>query len=223
MWFVARTAGYFFIIERRDSRYVLNMSPQRMFTSFGFRISTTIWIVLLVAIVCVARAPAVSAAGTVGAVTGERPAAEGSVLSQWKQYHYGSPVQYQEHRGLSRPVSAWYRGLNRARELASTSTLPFFDFDFVVSNANQQKAAISRSDSPIGIANDRSIDGQILTRTCPRRSCFSQPDPVVAGDTTNERLMLQLGGLFGMFYVAFLAVWFWATRIRGRPPSGAHT
>lgn len=199
------------------------MSPQQMSTSFGPRISATIWIVLLVAIVCVARAPAVTAAGTAGAVTGERPAAEGAVLSQWKQYHHGHTVQYQEHRGLLRPVFAWNGAPTDARDLADAFASPFFDFDFVVSNANLQKAAISRSDSPIGIANDRSIDGQILTRTCPRRSCFSRPDPVVAGDTTNERLMLQLGGLFGMFYVAFLAVWFWATRVRGRPPSGAHT
>jgi hypothetical protein len=199
------------------------MSPRRMSTPFPPPISTTIGIVLLVAIVCLARAPAVSAAGDVGALTGKRPAAAGAVSSQSRQYHHGSTVQYQERRGLPSPVSAWSQAPNDARELAYTLVPPFFDFDFAVSNANLQKAAISRSGFPIRIANDRSIDGRILARTCPRRSCFNRPEPAVAGDTTNERLMLQLGGLFGMFYVAFLAVWFWATRVRGRPPSGAHT
>jgi hypothetical protein len=199
------------------------MSPRRMSAAFSPLIIGTIWIALLVAIVCLARAPAVSAAGNAGASTGKQAAAASAVLSQSKQYHYGNTVQYQERPGLSRPVSAWNRAPNDARELAYTSTSPFFDFDFAVSNANLQKAVIFRSGSSIRLANDRSIDPQIFTRTCPRRSCFNRPDPVVAGDTTNERLMLQLGGLFGMFYVAFLAVWFWATRVRGRPPSGAHT
>jgi hypothetical protein len=190
---------------------------------FPASISTTIWIVLLVAIVCLVRAPSVSAGGDAGALMRKQPVAAGAVSSQSEQYHHGGTGQYQEPRGLPRPVSAGHLALNDARELAYTSTLPFFDFDFAVSNANLQKAVISPSGSPINLANDRSIDPQILTRTCPRRSCFDRPDPAVAGDTTNERLMLQLGGLFGMFYVAFLAVWFWATRVRGRPPSGAHT
>jgi hypothetical protein len=199
------------------------MSPRRMSTASRASIGTTIWIVLLVAIVCLARAPAVSAAGNAGASTGKQAAAASAVLSQPKQYHYGNTVQYQERRGLPGPVSAWNRAPNDARELAYTFTSPFFDLDFAVSNANLQKSVISRSDSSSRLANDRSIDLQILTRTCPRRSCFNGADPALAGDTTNERLMLQLGGLFGMFYAAFLAVWFWATRVRRRPPSGAHT
>jgi hypothetical protein len=194
-----------------------------MSTAFPLPISTTIWIVLLVATVCLARAPAVNAAEAAGALTGEWPGAASAVLSQSEQYHHGSTVQYQERRGLPRPVAAWNRAPNDDRKLTFTLTSPVFNFDFAVSNANLQKAATSRAGSPIGIANDRSINGQILARTCPRKSCFNRADPVVAADTTNERLMLQLGGLFGMFYVAFLAVWFWATRVRGRPPSGAHT
>jgi hypothetical protein len=190
---------------------------------FPVSISTTIWIVLLVAIACLVRAPAVSAGGDAGALMRKQPVAAGAVSSQSQQYRHGSPGQYQERRGLPRPVSAWHLALNDARELAYTSTSPLFDFDFAVSNANLQKAAISPLGSPINLANDRSIDPEILTRTCPRRSCFNQSDPAVAGDTRNERLMLQLGGVFGMFYVAFLAVWFWATRVRGRPPSDAHT
>jgi hypothetical protein len=33
--------------------------------------------------------------------------------------------------------------------------------------------------------------------------------------------MLQIGGVLGLVYVAFLAVWFWATRFRMRPPRSA--
>jgi hypothetical protein len=220
LWFVAFTAGYLFYYRtpRLEVPFLI-MSPRRMSTAFPSPITTPMWIALLVVIVCLAEAPAVSAAGK----TGNRPAAVGALLSQSKQYHHGTTVQYQERRGLPRPVSAWNRAPNEARESAYTSLLPFFDFHFAVSNANLEKAAISRSDPRIGIANDRSIDGQIFAQTCPPGSCFNRSDPKVAADTTNERLMLQLGGLFGMFYVAFLAVWFWATRVRGRPPSGAHT
>jgi hypothetical protein len=184
--------------------------------------------VLLVAIVCLARAPAVSAAGNVGALT----AAASAVLGQSKQYHHGSTVQYQERGGLPKPVSAPSpkpvsapnSAPNAARELADTLISPFFDFDFAVSNVNLQKSAISQSDSPIDIANYRSIDGQILALACVQRSCFNRPDPpTITADTTNERFMIRLGGLFGIFYVAFLAVWFWVTRVRGRPPMGART
>jgi hypothetical protein len=198
------------------------VSSQQMSTAFFPPINTAIWIVLLVAIICLAGPPAVGAAGTVGALTDKRPAA-GAVSSQSKQYHHGSTEQYQERRGLPRPVSASNRAPNDARELTFTLISPFFDFDFAVSNTSRQKAVISELGSPISIANDRSIDGQILARTCFQRSCFNRPDPALAADTTNDRLMLQLGGLFGLSYVAFLAVWFWATRLRGRPPSGAHT
>jgi hypothetical protein len=35
--------------------------------------------------------------------------------------------------------------------------------------------------------------------------------------------MLQIGGLFGMVYLVFLAFWVWATRFRARPPRAART
>jgi hypothetical protein len=35
--------------------------------------------------------------------------------------------------------------------------------------------------------------------------------------------MLQIGAVFGLIYVAFLGVWFWATRFRMGPPRSART
>ena len=38
------------------------------------------------------------------------------------------------------------------------------------------------------------------------------------GDALGDsRLMIQLGMALGFLYAAFLSVWFWATRLRGRP------
>ena len=38
------------------------------------------------------------------------------------------------------------------------------------------------------------------------------------GDALGDsRLMIQLGMALGFVYAAFLSVWFWATRLRGRP------
>jgi hypothetical protein len=39
-----------------------------------------------------------------------------------------------------------------------------------------------------------------------------------AGDAlTDSRLLVQIGMLLGMVYLAFLTVWFWATRLRWNP------
>ncbi|HWM10358.1 MAG TPA: hypothetical protein VNO82_13485 [Solirubrobacteraceae bacterium] len=41
------------------------------------------------------------------------------------------------------------------------------------------------------------------------------------GDALGDsRLMIQLGMALGFVYAAFVSVWFWATRLRGRPVSG---
>jgi hypothetical protein len=165
----------------------------------------------------------VSAAAHVEALGGKQPTAQGSVLSQSRQYHSGRAVQYQQGRAAAGPVFASNLTPDAARELANRLISPFFNFDFAVSNVKLQEPVISRSGSPVGVANDRSIADQISPRTCSETPCLDRVDQAFAGDTTNERLMLQIGGLFGMLYVAFLAVWFWGTRVRGRPPSGAHT
>ena len=37
----------------------------------------------------------------------------------------------------------------------------------------------------------------------------------------DPRRMLQLGAVLGAVYIVFLATWFWATRLRARPPRRA--
>jgi hypothetical protein len=37
----------------------------------------------------------------------------------------------------------------------------------------------------------------------------------------DPRRMLQVGAVLGAIYIVFLAAWFWATRLRGRPPRRA--
>ena len=41
--------------------------------------------------------------------------------------------------------------------------------------------------------------------------------PAIADAVGDSRLMIQLGLVLGFLYAAFLSVWFWATRLRGRP------
>ena len=38
-----------------------------------------------------------------------------------------------------------------------------------------------------------------------------------ADGLNDNRLAVQLGMLFGVLYLAFLSVWFWATRVRMEP------
>jgi hypothetical protein len=40
-------------------------------------------------------------------------------------------------------------------------------------------------------------------------------------NSRDAQLMIRLGAALGLGYLAFLAVWFWATRFRMRPPSNA--
>jgi hypothetical protein len=220
MWFVAFTAGYLFDYRTPTSPIILTRRTARFFPG---RIRAAIWIVLLAMVAFLGWAANVSAAADVEALAGKQPAAQGTLLSQSRQYHAGRAMQYQQGRAAARRASAWNQTPDAARELVNRLISPFFNFDFAVSNVKLQEPVISRSRSPVGIANDRSIADRISARTCLRTPCLDRIDQAFAGDTTNERLMLQIGGLFGMFYVAFLAVWFWATRVRGRPPSGAHT
>lgn len=46
----------------------------------------------------------------------------------------------------------------------------------------------------------------------------SEPRPILSVDhSRNTRLMVRIGMLLGLVYLAFLVVWFWATRLRTRP------
>ena len=53
----------------------------------------------------------------------------------------------------------------------------------------------------------------------PVREGFDQATREAAGEVTDgfsdTRLLVQIGMALGVVYVAFLSVWFWATRVRG--------
>ena len=54
--------------------------------------------------------------------------------------------------------------------------------------------------------------------TNPLREGFDQATSKATGEVTDgfsdTRLMVQIGMALGVVYVAFLSVWFWATRVR---------
>jgi hypothetical protein len=179
--------------------------------------------VVLASVACLGPAANMSAAGGFDRLRSEESAAPVSVSSQAWQYHGGSGRQYQQDRTRPRPVPAWNQASNEGRELADRLISPFFSFDFVVSRALVQKPAISGFKSQAAFANDRSIADPILAKTCSGTPCIDTTDREAAGDTRDEQLMLQIGGLFGILYLAFLVVWFWVTRFRGRPASSART
>jgi hypothetical protein len=173
--------------------------------------------VVLASVVCLGPAASVSAAGGLDRLRSEEATAQVTFSSQAKQYHGGRGPQYQQRRARQRPVPVWNTASNHPRELINRLISPFSNFDFAVSSAYLQKPAISRLNSSISVGTDRWIADRILTRTCSRTPCIDRADREAAGDTRDERLMLQIGGLFGMLYLAFLVVWFWATRYRARP------
>ena len=62
------------------------------------------------------------------------------------------------------------------------------------------------------------VRGVIESFTSPLREGFDQATRAAAGEVTDgfsdTRLMVQIGMALGVVYVAFLSVWFWATRVR---------
>ena len=62
------------------------------------------------------------------------------------------------------------------------------------------------------------VRGVVETITNPLREGFDQATRKATGEATDgfsdTRLMVQIGMALGVVYVAFLSVWFWATRVR---------
>ena len=64
----------------------------------------------------------------------------------------------------------------------------------------------------------RAVRGTIESFVRPLREGFDQATREAAGEATDgfsdSRLMVQIGMALGVVYMAFLSVWFWATRVR---------
>jgi hypothetical protein len=69
------------------------------------------------------------------------------------------------------------------------------------------------------VSNSSSLEDRIGDQNI--RPIGSQISAQNYAGSRDPRLMLQLGAVLGLVYVGFLAVWFWATRFRLRPPRSA--
>ena len=143
------------------------------------------------------------AAGAVPARAGPPTGAEQA--AKMGQYH---GLEARQYHGVARSSAVASASLSRSRELANSISARVISRLFTSHSPNSIPkvmihAPIQPSDR-ISPRNDRSIGGQIASE--------NGRDP---------RLMIRIGATLGLGYLAFLAVWFWATRFRMRPPSSA--
>jgi len=79
-------------------------------------------------------------------------------------------------------------------------------------------AAVSDAPSSDDEARRAGVRGIVESIGEPLRQGFDQVTREAAGEVTDglsdTRLMVQIGMALGVVYVAFLSVWFWATRVR---------
>jgi hypothetical protein len=146
-----------------------------------------------------APASARASPGVVHPVTGAKTA-------KTTQYHGLERRQYHRYGLSSASDSRWLREssssngeLKNAISLSVISRILAFH-----SRRPMTKPLIShhpRFDTRIGILNSSQIGSQ---------------------KSRNLSLMLQIGAALGLVYVGFLATWFWATRLKMRPPRDAH-
>ena len=133
------------------------------------------------------------------------PPTGGVQTAEMGQYHGLEARQY--HRGgrSSAPASA---SLSRSRKFANSISAQVISRLFTFHSPNStSKVMIQtpvRSNDRISPPNDRSIGEQIGSE-----------------NSRDLRLMIRIGATLALVYLAFLAVWFWATRFRMRPSSSA--
>jgi hypothetical protein len=121
------------------------------------------------------------------------------------QYHGSNSGQYHEIAANSGSNSAWLRrpwpvGAKLRNTIYPLVISPGFADRSPMGHRKRQNHTITGSHAYIGSQNASRISRDI------------RGDP---------QAMFQLGAVLGLVYVAFLAVWFWATRFRVRPPRSA--
>jgi hypothetical protein len=155
---------------------------------------------------------------------------------QIQQYQRAKAGQYHGRTAGFRRISAWNLrssrpGVEITPPIAARVISPSLRFHSAISNTNAQNSRVSGTDRPIGAQTDRSIGNRIGTRFCSSARCSAELETLTdpnryqgsAPSTGNPRLMLQIGALLGLVYLAFLAAWIWATRFRIGPPRSAGT
>jgi hypothetical protein len=160
------------------------------------------WTALVVSGAFLALVPAASASGE---RSGPRSALPDARTAEIAQYHGSTRGQYHEIAGSSARLSAWLSGPwspgGELRNAISAQVIsPIFTRDSVFGSRKGPSDRLAGSSNWIGSQNAR------------------QSHPETGSD---PRAMVELATVLGLVYIAFLAVWFWATRFRVRPPSSA--
>ena len=144
-------------------------------------------------------------AGTATASPSAGPALRALQTLENKQYHGLAAGQY--HR-IARSRGPASESFSQWRELGKTISARVISPTFTSRSPNQMtKTVTSRSEATgkrIAFRNGRSIGGRIESE-----------------NINDPRVMLGIGACLGLCYLTFLAVWFWATRFRMRPPRSA--
>jgi hypothetical protein len=100
--------------------------------------------------------------------------------------------------------------------------------NFTVSRASHSNVTADAFGAPISARTDGYIGAPISASSCvagPAESRHCAPElgsgTTIGGELERSRLMLRIGGALGLAYVAFLILWFWATRMRPGPARSA--
>jgi hypothetical protein len=166
------------------------------------RIARAAEAMLIVSAAFVALVPTASGSrGPAGPGTALRAAQKGEIA----QYHGSNRGQYHDSAASSGQLSARLSGsASPSGELRNAIYVqvisPVFTHHSVFGSKKGQGDSRDSSGAWIGSQNYSSIQPE--TRNDPRP-------------------MLELGVALGLVYIAFLAVWFWTTRFRVRPPRSA--
>jgi hypothetical protein len=145
------------------------------------------------------------AAGASRAPTGSRTALRADQRSEIAQYHGQNTWWYHEMAAGSGRTLAWL----------SKPAPPGGELRDAISA--QVISPISVFHSPNGSGNAQT-SGSVGSTGHTSSQNVRQIRPDISSD---PRPMLRLGTALGVVYLLFLAVWFWATRLRLRPPSSA--
>ena len=133
------------------------------------------------------------------------PPLGGVKTREMRQYHGLEARQYHRVSRSSAPVSASLsRSLEFANSISTRVISRLFTFHSPNSTSKVMIQTPVRSNDRISPPNDWSIGGQIGSE-----------------NSRDPRLMIRIGATLGLVYLAFLAVWFWATRFRMKPSSSA--
>lgn len=142
---------------------------------------------------------------TQGASARAGPPPQPLQIPEMRQYH---GIQARQYHLITRSSAPALASLSRSSELTAAISTVVISRLFTSRSPNSTPTIMIHTPfqqrEQIGARNDRSIGVQIG-----------------AENGRDPRVMLDIAAALGLVYLAFLAVWFWATRVRMRPPRSA--